>query len=75
MSNSFNRRKLLSFDREIQKHLLYRYLTEANEYIKMSMKKVESALDFLGSYKGKEYKLMENVFLAVKDSKIKIYTK
>jgi hypothetical protein len=54
---------------------MYRLLIENAEHIKMNKNKVLGTIEFVKSNKGGSYRLMEDVFLVVKDSKIKVYRK
>jgi hypothetical protein len=54
---------------------MYRFLINTDEHIKINKNKVLGALEFVKTHKGKSYRLMEDVQLIVKDSKIKVYKK
>jgi hypothetical protein len=54
---------------------MIKLLIKDTEYIKINKNKVNGCLEFIKTKKGKEYRLMDNIFLIVKDSRIKIYNK
>ena len=73
--SNFDRKVLLKYDEKTQEQLLFKFLIYSEPFIKINLNKIKGALEFIKIHKGKEYRLMENIVLVVKDSKIKIYNK
>ena len=74
-TSDFDRSFLLKQNEYIQFQLMIKLLIKDTEYIKINKNKVNGCLEFIKTKKGKEYRLMDNIFLIVKDSRIKIYNK
>jgi tRNA(Ile)-lysidine synthase len=74
-NSEYDRRFFNSLTDDLKVQMMFKYLTYSSQYIKINKNKVEGAIEFVETKKGKEYRLMENVFLTIKDSKIKIYNK
>lgn len=60
----------------LKKYVIYSFLIMAEQRINISSDKIDGIIDFLKEKKGdKGYRLMENVFLGVRDSIIILYEK
>lgn len=84
VNESFNKLKDSEYDwnvfdnikPDIKKYVVYKMLIENSIRINISKEKLEGIIDFLKNKKGdKSYRLMENLFISVKSSKIIIYEK
>lgn len=69
--NTFN-----SINDELKRFVIYKLLINNRTRINISSDKLDAIVEFLKNKKGdKSYRLMENLFMSVKNSKIIIYTK
>ncbi len=61
---------------DVKRHVVYKFLINSDTRINISSDKIDGIIEFLSNKRGdKNYRLMENVFLGVKNSKIIIYNK
>jgi len=74
-NTNFDKKYFLSLNEVLQFQLMLKMLIASPYYIKINKNKVNGAIEYIKTLKGSGYRLMDNIFLVVKDSKIKIYTK
>ncbi len=59
---------------EVKRHVIYKFLIKSKTRVNITSDKLDAIVEFLSNKRGdKNYRLMENVFLGVKNSKIIIY--
>lgn len=60
---------------ENKKQVVYKWLIDQDERVNISSDKIDGIIEFLSNKRGdKSYRLMKNIFMSVKNSKIIIYT-
>lgn len=72
----FDYQTYMNIEEEHKKYVIYKFLIHSKYRINISSSKIEGIIDFLKQKKGdKGYRVMENVFLGVRDSIIVLYEK
>ncbi len=65
-----------SIPQHVKRYVVYKFLINSKERMNISSDKLDSIVEFLDNKRGdKSYRLMEKVFLSVKNSKIIVYNK
>ncbi len=73
MESEYNADYFLSIKPEIQEQLMYKFFINSDKHINITEEKIKTAIEFIAAkHWQKEHRVMENLFIVVKDRKVKI---